>query len=41
MTTLTGVSSDIRDDLLSRLPNPRKIQCDKLAILVSTMLTGS
>ena len=39
MTTLTGLSSDIRDDLLSRLPHQRKTQRDKLAILVSTMLT--
>ncbi len=39
MATLTGLSSDIRDDLLSRLPNQRKTQRDKLAILVSTMLT--
>ena len=38
MAILTSLSSDIRDDLLSRLLHQRKTQRDKLAILVSTML---
>ena len=39
MLCLTGLSADIRDDLMSRLPRQPKTQREKLAILVSTMLT--